>query len=86
MSVCQRTCRGPRVVFEACCNEISQILVSMIIALIDPYIIACCIIRTLLFCTIRPFFPQVLPISIILNWVNSFVCNARMYLNVIERI
>jgi len=26
VSVCQRTCRGPRVVFEACCNEISQIL------------------------------------------------------------
>ena len=36
VSVCQRTCRGPRVVFEACCNEISQILVSMVIAPNDP--------------------------------------------------
>jgi len=26
VAVCQRTCAGPRVVFEACCNEISQIL------------------------------------------------------------
>jgi len=26
VSVCQRTCRGPHVVFEVCCNEISQIL------------------------------------------------------------
>ena len=36
VSVCQRTCRGPSVVFEACCNEISQILVSMVIAPNDP--------------------------------------------------
>ena len=29
VAVCLRTCRGPRVSFEACCNEVAQILVSL---------------------------------------------------------